>query len=180
MRAGSKFTLVTLGATRARQINAYFNQLGDGQGGIPPQVASVARKPLSIAFEEIAEGLIVPTFEPEPRSAEAPRPTPTPPTARAERPRPRGGPRDRRRGARRLAASSSASPGASPPTRRSRSAAASSTPAPTSRPSSPRARCASSARTTFDALASRAGPRRRCGTTSTRSRTPGSARPPTS
>ena len=64
-RAGSKFTLVTLGATRARQINAYFNQLGDGQGGIPPQVASVARKPLSIAFEEIAEGLIVPTFEPE-------------------------------------------------------------------------------------------------------------------
>ena len=64
-RAGSKFTLVTLGATRARQINAYFNRLGDGQGGIPPQVASVARKPLSIAFEEIAEGLIVPTFEPE-------------------------------------------------------------------------------------------------------------------
>lgn len=64
-RAGSKFTLVTLGATRARQINAYFNRLGDGQGGIPPQVASVARKPLSIAFEEIAEGLIVPSFEPE-------------------------------------------------------------------------------------------------------------------
>ena len=65
-RAGSKFTLVTLGSTRARQINAYFNRLGDGQGGIPPQVASVARKPLSIAFEEIAEGLIVPSFEPEP------------------------------------------------------------------------------------------------------------------
>jgi DNA-directed RNA polymerase subunit omega len=64
-RAGSKFTLVTLGATRARQINAYFNRLTDGQGGIPPQVASTARKPLSIAFEEIAEGLIVPTFEPE-------------------------------------------------------------------------------------------------------------------
>ena len=64
-RAGSKFTLVTLGATRARQINAYYNRLSDGQGAIPPQVASVARKPLSIAFEEIAEGLIVPTFEPE-------------------------------------------------------------------------------------------------------------------
>jgi len=64
-RAGSKFTLVTLGATRARQINAYFNRLTDGQGGIPPQVASTARKPLSIAFEEIAEGLIVPVFEPE-------------------------------------------------------------------------------------------------------------------
>lgn len=62
--AGNKFTLVTLGATRARQINSYFNKLGDGQGGIPPQVASVARKPLSIAFEEIAEGLIVPNFDP--------------------------------------------------------------------------------------------------------------------
>ena len=63
--AGNKFTLVTLGATRARQINAYFNKLGDGQGGIPPQVASVARKPLSIAFEEISEGLIIPNFDPE-------------------------------------------------------------------------------------------------------------------
>ena len=61
-RSGSKFTLVTLGSTRARQINAYFNKLADGQGGIPPQVASSARKPLSIAFEEIAEGLIVPVF----------------------------------------------------------------------------------------------------------------------
>jgi DNA-directed RNA polymerase subunit omega len=54
-RAGSKFTLVTLGSTRARQINSYFNQLGEGLGAIvPPQVTSVARKPLSIAFEEIA------------------------------------------------------------------------------------------------------------------------------
>ena len=54
-RAGSKFRLVTLGAKRARQINAYFGQLGEGLGSsIPPQVTSVARKPLSIAFEEIA------------------------------------------------------------------------------------------------------------------------------
>lgn len=68
-RAGSKFTLVTLGATRARQINAYFNRLTDGQVGIPPQVASTARKPLSIAFEEISEGLIVPTFE-DPEAAD--------------------------------------------------------------------------------------------------------------
>ena len=69
-RAGSKFTLVTLGATRARQINAYFNKLGDGHAEIPPQVASVARKPLSIAFEEISEGLIIPNFEPEPAPEE--------------------------------------------------------------------------------------------------------------
>ncbi len=65
-RAGNKFTLVTLGAPRARQSYAYFNKLGDGHAEIPPQVASVARKPLSIAFEEIAEGLIIPNFDPEP------------------------------------------------------------------------------------------------------------------
>lgn len=52
---GSKFGLVTLAARRARNINAYFNQLGEGLGHmIPPQVSSVSRKPLSIAFEEIA------------------------------------------------------------------------------------------------------------------------------
>ena len=59
-RADSKFRLVTLGATRARQINSYFGQLGDGPGQlIPPQVTSVARKPLSIAFEEISADKIV-------------------------------------------------------------------------------------------------------------------------
>ena len=62
----SKFTLVTLAARRARNINSYFNQLGDGLGHmIPPQVSSVARKPLSIAFEEIAQDKIVWTEAPE-------------------------------------------------------------------------------------------------------------------
>jgi DNA-directed RNA polymerase subunit omega len=62
----SKFTLVTLAARRARNINSYFNQLGDGLGHmIPPQVSSVARKPLSIAFEEIAQDKIVWTAAPE-------------------------------------------------------------------------------------------------------------------
>jgi len=61
----SKFTLVTLAARRARNINSYFNQLGDGLGHmIPPQVSSVARKPLSIAFEEIAQDKIVWTAAP--------------------------------------------------------------------------------------------------------------------
>jgi DNA-directed RNA polymerase subunit omega len=65
-RAESKFALVTLGARRARQINSYFNQLGDGLGNsIPPQVSSVARKPLSIAFEEIAVDKIVKTELPD-------------------------------------------------------------------------------------------------------------------
>jgi DNA-directed RNA polymerase subunit omega len=61
----SKFSLVTLAARRARQINSYFNQLGDGLGHmVPPQVSSVARKPLSIGFEEIAAHKIV-RVEPE-------------------------------------------------------------------------------------------------------------------
>jgi DNA-directed RNA polymerase subunit omega len=54
-KVDSKFTLVTLAAKRGRQINSYFNQLGEGLGTIvPPQVTSVSRKPLSIALEEIA------------------------------------------------------------------------------------------------------------------------------
>ena len=54
-KVDSKFTLVTLGSMRARQINSYFNQLGEGLGSaVPPQVTSLARKPLSIAFEETA------------------------------------------------------------------------------------------------------------------------------
>ncbi|HET7488260.1 MAG TPA: DNA-directed RNA polymerase subunit omega [Acidimicrobiales bacterium] len=54
-KVDSKFTLVTLSARRGRQINSYFNQLGEGLGSIvPPQVTSVSRKPLSIALEEIA------------------------------------------------------------------------------------------------------------------------------
>ena len=53
LRVDSKFTLVTVSAKRARQINAYFNQLGEGLGSlVPPQVTSVSRKPLSIALEE--------------------------------------------------------------------------------------------------------------------------------
>ena len=59
-RAGSKFSLVTLASRRARQINNYVHELGRTSGGsIPPQVASNAAKPLSIAFEEIAADKIL-------------------------------------------------------------------------------------------------------------------------
>ena len=59
-KVDSKFTLVTLAAKRGRQVNSYFSQLGEGLGAIvPPQVASIARKPLSIALEEIAAGKVV-------------------------------------------------------------------------------------------------------------------------
>src|ERR1044072_7551316 len=59
-KVDSKFTLVTLAARRAREINDYYNQLGEGLGKIvPPQVTSVSRKPLSIALEELEVGKIV-------------------------------------------------------------------------------------------------------------------------
>ena len=58
-RVDSKFTLVTLAAMRAREINDYYNQLGEGLGKIvPPQVTSVSRKPLTISLEEIEIGKI--------------------------------------------------------------------------------------------------------------------------
>jgi len=64
--ADSKFRLVTVSAKRARQINSYFGQLGEGLGSsIPPQVTSTSRKPLSIAFEELAAGKIQPVEPPE-------------------------------------------------------------------------------------------------------------------
>jgi DNA-directed RNA polymerase subunit omega len=59
-KAGGRFNLVVVAARRARQINAYFNQLGEGIGHyVPPQVHSLSRKPLTIAFEEIADDKVV-------------------------------------------------------------------------------------------------------------------------
>jgi len=56
----SKFTLVVLGAKRARQVNAYYNSLGEGLGRVvPPQVTTASGNPLSIAFEEVAAGKAV-------------------------------------------------------------------------------------------------------------------------
>ena len=56
-KVDSKFTLVALASRRARQVNSYYNSLGEGIGVVvPPQVASVSGKPLSIAFEEVAAG----------------------------------------------------------------------------------------------------------------------------
>ncbi|MGH9105855.1 MAG: DNA-directed RNA polymerase subunit omega [Acidimicrobiales bacterium] len=58
-RVDSKYTLVSLAAKRGREVNSYFNQLGEGLGSIvPPQVASISRKPLSIALDEVAAGKI--------------------------------------------------------------------------------------------------------------------------
>ena len=58
-KVDSKYTLVSLAAKRGREVNSYFNQLGEGLGQIvPPQVTSISRKPLSISLEEIAAGKI--------------------------------------------------------------------------------------------------------------------------
>ncbi|MGO9080355.1 MAG: DNA-directed RNA polymerase subunit omega [Streptosporangiaceae bacterium] len=64
----SKYGLVIMASKRARQINAYYAQLGEGLlEYVGPLVETkVQEKPLSIALREISEGMI--TAEP----AEAP------------------------------------------------------------------------------------------------------------
>lgn len=59
----SRFHLVHLSAKRAREINGYYAQLGEGLGVfVPPLVATESNKPLSIALEEIAQGKAVAVF----------------------------------------------------------------------------------------------------------------------
>lgn len=58
-KVDSRYTLVILAAKRARQINSYYYQLGEGiRDFVPPQVSSLGdnAKPLSVALEEIAQG----------------------------------------------------------------------------------------------------------------------------
>ena len=55
----SRYTLVILAAKRAREINSYYNQLGEGRGEfVPPLVEGMGSKPLAIALQEIAEGKV--------------------------------------------------------------------------------------------------------------------------
>ena len=57
----SKYSLVILAAKRAREINSYYSQLGEGRGeNIPPLVETgdLRSKPLAIALQEIAEGKV--------------------------------------------------------------------------------------------------------------------------
>lgn len=68
----TKFHLVHLAAKRAREINDYYQQLGEGLGQhVPPLVVTESNKALSIALQEIAEGKIVAT-EPEEGTGEDP------------------------------------------------------------------------------------------------------------
>jgi len=63
-RTDSKYKLVLYSAKRARQINAYYSQLGEGLlEYVGPLVETHAQeKPLSIALREVSEGLL--TSEP--------------------------------------------------------------------------------------------------------------------
>ena len=58
----SRYTLVILSAKRAREINSYYSQLGEGRGEfVPPLVETgdLRTKPLAIALQEIADGKVV-------------------------------------------------------------------------------------------------------------------------
>ena len=59
----SRFTLVVLAAKRAREINSYYSQLGEGRAEfIPPLVeAGLQAKPLTVALQEIAERKVTAT-----------------------------------------------------------------------------------------------------------------------
>jgi DNA-directed RNA polymerase subunit omega len=59
--ADSKYALVIFAAKRARQINAYYSQLGEGLlEYVGPLVEThVQEKPLSVALREIDAGMLV-------------------------------------------------------------------------------------------------------------------------
>ena len=63
-KVDSKFSLVTLAARRARQLNAYKSSFGSKMGAVVPnQLDSLPGNTLSDAFEEVAQGLVVPIRE---------------------------------------------------------------------------------------------------------------------
>ena len=56
----SKYALVIIAAKRARQINSYHHQLGEGtfDNYAPPLVESRSKNYLTMALEEVAQGKI--------------------------------------------------------------------------------------------------------------------------
>jgi DNA-directed RNA polymerase subunit omega len=63
-KVDSKYSLVILAAKRAREINSYYSQLGEGRAEyIPPLVETggLREKPLSIALKEVSEDKV--TYE---------------------------------------------------------------------------------------------------------------------
>ena len=67
-KSDSKYGLVLFAAKRARQINAYYSQLGEGllQNVGPLVEHGVQEKPLSIALREVNAGVLTSTpIDPE-------------------------------------------------------------------------------------------------------------------
>jgi DNA-directed RNA polymerase subunit omega len=55
----SRYALVIVAAKRARQINNYYHQLGEGTFEVPPPlVESRSKNHLTMALEEVGEGKI--------------------------------------------------------------------------------------------------------------------------
>jgi len=55
----SRYALVVVAAKRARQINNYHHQLGEGSfDELPPLVESRSKNYLTMSLEEVAEGKI--------------------------------------------------------------------------------------------------------------------------
>jgi DNA-directed RNA polymerase subunit omega len=86
-KTDSKYRLVLYAAKRARQINAYYSQLGEGLlEYVGPLVDThVQEKPLSIALREINDDLLTaeeydPESEPEIREVAAPEASQAAPT----------------------------------------------------------------------------------------------------
>ena len=66
-RVDSRYALVIVAAKRARQINNYHHQLGEGIGideSPPPLIESRSKNYLTMAMEEIAGGKIKHTHPP--------------------------------------------------------------------------------------------------------------------
>jgi DNA-directed RNA polymerase subunit omega len=61
---GSRYGLVIAAAKRARQINNYHHQLGEGtfDDFAPPLVESRSKNYLTMALEEVAEGKITVSY----------------------------------------------------------------------------------------------------------------------
>ncbi len=59
----SRYALVIVAAKRARQINNYHHQLGEGTFGdnLPPLVESRSKNYLTMALEEVSQGML--TYE---------------------------------------------------------------------------------------------------------------------
>ena len=83
MADNSRYALAIIAAKRARQINNYYNSLGEGTFDEfpPPLVTTRSKNLLTIAFEEIVEGKI----SHQARAEAAAWPLPTPETRRRPR-----------------------------------------------------------------------------------------------